>query len=144
MKCPKTKSATHCLIELFPIYQNKHWTIRRRDDQTVDPSSHCIILKIVGFIQTSNNNLKAFEIRYPSCSTMATYWVLIIIICCFFRFSLGCSSQKSPDPPKCPTTKGPAELTRGLGDSTVDGKGVLSDANTAGTSKLDCRCFECY
>ena len=56
---------------------------------------------------------------------MATYWVQIIIICCFFRFSLGCSSQKSPDPPKCPTTKGPAELTRGLGDSTVDGKGVL-------------------
>jgi hypothetical protein len=26
----------------------------------------------------------------------------------------------------------------------VDGKGVLSDANTAGTSKLDWRCFEYY
>ena len=27
---------------------------------------------------------------------------------------------------------------------TVDGKGVLNDANTAGTSKLDWRCFEYY
>ena len=29
--CPKTNSATHCVTELFPIYQNKHWTIRRRE-----------------------------------------------------------------------------------------------------------------
>ena len=36
-----------CLTELFPIYQNKHWTIRRRNDRSVDPSSHRIILKIV-------------------------------------------------------------------------------------------------
>ena len=35
--------------ELFPIYQNEHWTIRWRDDHTVVPSSHHIILKIVGF-----------------------------------------------------------------------------------------------
>ena len=34
MICPNTKSATHCLTELFPIYQNKHWTIRLRDDHT--------------------------------------------------------------------------------------------------------------
>ena len=27
---------------------------------------------------------------------------------------------------------------------TVDIKGILSDANTAGTSKLDWRCFEYY
>ena len=48
--CPKTKSATHCLTELFPIYQNKHWTIRWHDNPFVDPSSHRIcILKIVGF-----------------------------------------------------------------------------------------------
>ena len=40
---------SHCLIELFPIYQNKHWTIRRQDDQSVEPSYHSIILKIVGF-----------------------------------------------------------------------------------------------
>ena len=25
LKCPKAKSATHCLTKLFPIYQNKHW-----------------------------------------------------------------------------------------------------------------------
>ena len=24
LKCPQVKSATHCLTELFPIYQNKH------------------------------------------------------------------------------------------------------------------------
>ena len=49
MICPKTKSATHCLTELFPIYQNKHWTIGRWDDHSVNPSSHHIILKIVRF-----------------------------------------------------------------------------------------------
>ena len=38
-----------CRTELFPIYQNKHWTIRRQDEQTVVPLSHRIILKIVGF-----------------------------------------------------------------------------------------------
>ena len=48
--CPRTKSASHCLTELFPIYQNKQWTIRRRDDRSVDPSYHLIILKIVGFM----------------------------------------------------------------------------------------------
>ena len=25
LKCPKSKSLSHCLTELFPIYQNKHW-----------------------------------------------------------------------------------------------------------------------
>ena len=49
MICPKTKSATHCLTKLFPIYQNKHWTIRQQDDRSVHPSSRRIILKIVGF-----------------------------------------------------------------------------------------------
>jgi hypothetical protein len=29
LKCPMAKSATLCLTELFAIYQNKHWTIRR-------------------------------------------------------------------------------------------------------------------
>ena len=35
MICPKAKSATHCLSELFSIYQNKHGTIRRRADHIV-------------------------------------------------------------------------------------------------------------
>ena len=49
--CPRTKSASHCLTELFPIYQNKHWTIRRRDDHIVVQSSHRNISKIDGFLQ---------------------------------------------------------------------------------------------
>ena len=47
LKCPK--SLSHCLTELFQIYQNKPWTIRWRDGRSVGPSSHRIILKIVGF-----------------------------------------------------------------------------------------------
>ena len=50
MKCPRSKSANHCLTELFSIYQNKHWTIRRRDDHIVFPSSHRIISKIDWFL----------------------------------------------------------------------------------------------
>ena len=38
LKCPKSKSLSHCLTELFTIYQNKHWTIRQQDDHTVVPS----------------------------------------------------------------------------------------------------------
>ena len=49
-KCPKSKSLSRYLIEFFPIYQNKHWTIRRQDDCSIDPSSHHIILKIIGFL----------------------------------------------------------------------------------------------
>jgi hypothetical protein len=50
LKCPKSKSLSHCPAELVQIYQNKHWTIRRWDDCSVGPSSHRIILKIVGFL----------------------------------------------------------------------------------------------
>ena len=46
LKCPKSKSLSQCLTELFPIYQNKHWTIRQWDNCSIDPSSHRIILKI--------------------------------------------------------------------------------------------------
>ena len=49
LKCPKAKSATHCLTELFQIYQNKHWIIRQQDNHTVVPSSRRILLKIVSF-----------------------------------------------------------------------------------------------
>ena len=47
--CPKNKSASHCPTELFPIYPNNHWTIRRRDDHIVVPSSNRIKLKIDWF-----------------------------------------------------------------------------------------------
>jgi hypothetical protein len=50
LKCPKSKSLSHCLTELFPFYQNKHWTIQQRDDCSVDPSFRRIVLKIVGFL----------------------------------------------------------------------------------------------
>ena len=43
------KSLSHCLTELFTIYQNNNWSIRRWDDHTFFPSTHRIILKIVGF-----------------------------------------------------------------------------------------------
>ena len=49
LNTPKTKSLSHCLTELFPIYQNNIWTIRRWDDHTIIPLPHRIILKIVGF-----------------------------------------------------------------------------------------------
>ena len=42
---PKTKSATHCLTKLFPIYQNEH-CVGPSDGGMIIPSSHCIILKI--------------------------------------------------------------------------------------------------
>ena len=45
----KSKSLSRFFTELFPIYQNKNWSNRQQDNQSVDPSSHCIILKIVGF-----------------------------------------------------------------------------------------------
>ena len=54
LKCPKSKSLNNCLTELFPFYQNKHRTIQRRDDRSVDPSFHHIILKIVGFLKEHN------------------------------------------------------------------------------------------
>ena len=50
LKCPKSKLLSHCLTELFPIYQNKHWAIRLQDNSSVDTLSHRIILKIVGFL----------------------------------------------------------------------------------------------
>ena len=44
--CPRAKSANQCLTELFPMYQNKHWTIRQRDDHIVVPLSNRNKLKI--------------------------------------------------------------------------------------------------
>ena len=46
----KTKSLSNCLTELFPIYQNDIWTIRRWDNHTIVLPSRCIILKIIEFL----------------------------------------------------------------------------------------------
>ena len=54
--CPKKKSASHCPTKLFPIYPNNHWTIRRRDDHIVVPSSNRIKLKIDWFLYSSGNS----------------------------------------------------------------------------------------
>ena len=48
--CPKDKSENHCPTELFPIYPDNHWTIRRRDNHIVVPSSNRIKLKIDWFL----------------------------------------------------------------------------------------------
>ena len=62
LKCPKSKSLSHCLTELFSIYQNKHWTIRRRDDHSVEQLSNCILFKIVGFHYTIEASYKKGQI----------------------------------------------------------------------------------
>ena len=49
LKCPKSKSLSHCLTELFPIYQNNIWTIRQWDNHTIIPSYYtedCRILHV--------------------------------------------------------------------------------------------------
>ena len=84
MKCPKTKSATHCLTKWFPIYRNKHWTIRRRDDHSADPSSNRIILKIVGFQEKQDWKwqkvyLKLFRVIEPF------LWIFIMKLISFLK-----------------------------------------------------------
>jgi hypothetical protein len=54
--CPRNKSASHCPTELFPIYPDIHWTIRRRDDHIVVPSSNRIKFKIDWFLVTCDAN----------------------------------------------------------------------------------------
>ena len=49
LKCPNAKSLSHCLTELFPIYQNNIWTIRQWDNHTIVPSYYaedCRILDV--------------------------------------------------------------------------------------------------
>ena len=40
---PKAKPASHCLTELFSIYQNNNWTIRRWNDHTIVPPYYFFI-----------------------------------------------------------------------------------------------------
>ena len=79
LKCPKSKSLSHCLTELFSIYQNKHWTIRRRDGHIVVPSSNRIKLKIDGFLiftkagrKPNGLDLKLFE-KYLTSANSSIY-----------------------------------------------------------------------
>ena len=56
-----------------------HWTIRRWDDCSVDPSSHHIILKIVGFL-TFNLRFESFEKKWSLYLWIATH-VLAVDFC---------------------------------------------------------------
>ena len=60
LKYPKSNSLSHCLTKLFPFYQNKHWTIQRRNDGSVDQPFHCILSKIVGFLHYHPLNIDTF------------------------------------------------------------------------------------
>ena len=86
MICPKAKSATHCLTELFSIYQNKHGTIRRRDDHIVVQLTHRNISKIDGFNEsvqsyyfsldrgTNNPILRATKFEFQTQALFSAMW----------------------------------------------------------------------
>ena len=58
-----------------------HWMIRRRDDCSVDPSSHHIILKIVGFL-TFNLRFESFEKKWS-----LHLWIATLVLAVDFCFS---------------------------------------------------------
>ena len=94
--CPKNKSASHCPTELFPIYPINHWTIRRRDNHTVVPSSHRIILKIVRFLPSYAGHVGAtrwdvISIYLGLCTVEAAYSVYVDMwTSCSTLYSLDC------------------------------------------------------
>ena len=77
LKCPKSKSVIHCFTELFPFYQNKHWTIQRGNDWSVDPSFHCIIFKIVGFQRPETRGKGKFM---TDMSYISPVWVWLAVL----------------------------------------------------------------
>ena len=81
LKCPKSKSLTHCFTELFPIYQKNHWTIRRWDDQTTVPSTHHIISKIVGFLNALLWNFQYFFINLMKQFTLLSGLLIQVRVC---------------------------------------------------------------
>ena len=50
---------------LFPIYQNNTWTIRCLVDETIDPATQHIILKIVGFQIHEIDRIEFYKCLYP-------------------------------------------------------------------------------
>ena len=66
LKCPKSKSLSHCLNELFPIYQDKYWTIRQQDDRSVDPSYYiedCRIFKFKSWLDSNAHKSQDADVR---------------------------------------------------------------------------------
>ena len=92
LKCTKSKSLSHCLTELLPLYHNKHWTIIQWDDRSVYPSSHRIISKIFGFQESVcsfwNKNFfkaklrKLWNARKPTEQWLSANFLLALL---FFR-----------------------------------------------------------
>ena len=56
MVCPKTKSAIHCLTELFPIYQNEYQTAGRSFGRPIVPPYYIEDCRI----STGNTKLRHF------------------------------------------------------------------------------------
>ena len=59
----------------LPTYRNKHWTIKRWNNPSVDPSSHSIILKIVGFF------------FWPFSTALDCSWLFLTALDCSCLFS---------------------------------------------------------
>ena len=55
------KRLSHQPTVLFPIYQNNDWTIRRWDVGPINSGTQRIILKIVGFLETSAKKYEKFR-----------------------------------------------------------------------------------
>ena len=80
LKCPKSKSLSHCITELFTIYQNKHWTIIWHDDRFIDPSSHRIILKIVDFLGSTVLGLERYTSFLSFHESVCNIFVVLLAI----------------------------------------------------------------
>ena len=77
LKCPKSKSLSHCLTKLFPFYQNKHWTIQRRNDGSVDPPLHRILSKIEWiFVFPAYGKFPCIKKIYEKC--VYNFWFQIL------------------------------------------------------------------
>ena len=90
LKCPKSKSLTHCFTELFPFYQNKHQTIRQWNDCSVDPSSHCITIEGCRTLQYYCN-LSLFSLifaQYLLAIIKTVFYYQIELTCLIFSWSL--------------------------------------------------------
>ena len=81
---PKTKSASHCPTELFPIYPNNHWTIRWRDNHIFVPSSNRIKLKIDWFLEAPNHCSAQPQLGKRICINYKKYhWKISFMNDCF-------------------------------------------------------------
>ena len=124
MICHKAKSANHCLTELFSIYQNKHWTIRRRDDHIVVPSSNHIKSKIDWI-------LNSLTIGWGNLAENSQIWLLFFQPSLFLTTSSELNCLKSM-PPYCLYLSPSLNLHK-----------IKAARNKCHTSKEQRTCFKC-